>query len=232
MAFTKSYSWLLFDADGTLFDYDLAEAKALAGAFTDLGLRFEADTIPTYRKINAQVWLDFEQGKISALALRTLRFERLFQALDMQADSNVFSACYLRNLAQAGDLMPGARELLLDIQRRWRLGLITNGLKDVQRPRLARSGVGDCFEVVVISEEIGVAKPDPLFFEHAFTLAGFPPRETVLVIGDSLSSDIRGGMDYGLDTCWFNPGNIPADPQVPATYVIQQLNQLRALLGV
>ena len=112
----KSYTWLLFDADGTLFDYDRAESRALAGAFSDLGLVFEPDTLQVYREINAQVWLDFEQGKVTALRLRTLRFERLFQALGWEADPVDFSVRYLHNLSQAGDLMPGARELLLELQ--------------------------------------------------------------------------------------------------------------------
>ena len=228
----KSYTWLLFDADGTLFDYDRAESRALAGAFSDLGLVFEPDTLQVYREINAQVWLDFEQGKVTALRLRTLRFERLFQALGWEADPVDFSVRYLHNLSQAGDLMPGARELLLELQNRRHLALITNGLKDVQRPRLAHSGIRDFFEVVVISEEIGAVKPESAFFDAVFAQAGFPSRKGVLVIGDSLSSDIRGGLDYGLDTCWFNPQGNPSVESISPTYEIQKFAELKKLLGV
>ena len=225
------YQWLFFDADGTLFDYDLAEEKALEGTFHDLGLPFLPHWKTTYRAINHNIWMEFENGRISATALRTRRFELLFEAVQVQADPENFSRRYLHNLAHASDLMPGAEETICALGGRYHLAVITNGLKDVQRPRLARSPIGGRFEVVAISEEMGVAKPDPRFFDLALGLAGSPPRQHVLVIGDSLTSDIQGGNRAGLDTCWFNPKGLPADPRFPAKFEIREIQELSNLLN-
>ena len=230
-----TYHWLLFDADGTLFDYDLAEAKALEGTFHNFKLPFHTHSADTYRLINRQVWDDFEKGQISAEVLRTARFERLFEALKINAPGKRqsvldFSRQYLQNLAQAGDLIPGAFETLETLRKKYRLGIITNGLQDVQRPRLAASGIAAFFDVISISDELGVAKPDPRFFQQTFEHMGRPPRETVLVIGDSLSSDIQGGNQSGLDTCWFNPTGSPSNPSIPATFEIRNLTELIDLL--
>ncbi len=230
----SAYQWLLFDADGTLFDYDRAEAQALKGTFRDFNLPFEPEHAAEYQKINHQIWLDFENGQITAEALRVVRFERLFAATRVESGSPAFaeefSGRYLHNLALASDLMAGAEQVVRALKARYHLGLITNGLKDVQRPRLARSAIADCFEIVAVSEEMGVAKPDPRYFDAVFEMMGRPAREGVLVIGDSLTSDIQGGVKYGLDTCWYNPGGRASDPRFKATYQIQKLEELINLL--
>ena len=227
---TNTYRWLFFDADGTLFDYDMAEAKALEATFRDFDFPFLPATAEAYRVINKQVWLDFEHGRITSAQLRTIRFERLFEAVQLHASADVFSQGYLKNLAAASDLMDGAAELIHQLRRRYRLAIITNGLSDVQHPRLAGSGIADCFDFVGVSEDLKAAKPDPLFFERVFAHTGSPEKETVLVIGDSLTSDIQGGLNFGLDTCWFNPSGLPADPRFPAKFEIRHLNELPALL--
>ena len=113
-----------------------------------------------------------------------------------------------------------------------RLALITNGLKEVQRSRLAGSTIGDCFEAVVISDEVGAAKPDRAIFEIAFSRMNHPRNEQVLIVGDSLTSDIRGGADYGIDTCWFNPMRKPRDLDVESQYEISDLSELLDIVGV
>ena len=225
------YEWLLFDADGTLFDYDLAEDKALRGAYVEFGLAYDLRHGEAYRRINRQVWLDFEQGKITAEALRVRRFALLFEAMGIAADAKGFSDRYLAHLARAGDLLPGAEEVLRRLHGHYRMVVITNGLKEVQRPRLSSSPIAGLFAALAVSDELGVAKPDPRFFETVFDQIGSPPREKVLVIGDSLTSDIQGGNTYGLDTCWFNPLGKPVDPRIPARYEIRALPQLLDLLG-
>lgn len=225
------YEWLLFDADGTLFNYDLAEDKALRGTYAEFGLAYDPRHGEAYRRINRQVWLDFEQGKITAEALRARRFALLFEAMGITADAPEFSTLYLIHLSRASDLLPGAEEVLRRLHGRCRMVVITNGLKEVQRPRLSSSPIAGLFDAVAVSDELGVAKPDPRFFDAVFAQIGSPPREKVLVIGDSLTSDIQGGNNYGLDTCWFNPLGKPPDPRIPAHYEIRALAQLLDLLG-
>lgn len=224
------YDWLLFDADGTLFDYDLAEDKALRETFAEMNLAYEPQYGETYRQINRQIWSDFEQGRITAAALRVRRFALLFEALGAAADPQMFSNCYLARLAQAADLLDGAEAVVRRLRGHFRMALITNGLKEVQRPRLNSSAIAGLFDAVAVSDELGAAKPDPRFFDAVFSCIGSPPRDRVLVIGDSLTSDIQGGINYGLDTCWFNPLGKPADPRFPASYEIRSLAQLPDLL--
>lgn len=230
MKTTPNYTWLLFDADGTLFDYNRAEGKALADAFEAFDLAFDERTAALYRDINHQVWVEFELGRISSERLRVARFERLFQAMAAAVDPADFSRRYLLNLGQSSDLVEGALETIDGLRGSYRLGLITNGLSDVQRPRLAGSALADAFEVLAISEELGVAKPDARFFEVVLDQMGRPPREEVLVIGDSLTSDILGGLNAGIDTVWVNPAALPANPNIPATYEIRGIAELGPLL--
>ncbi len=225
------YKWLLFDADGTLFDYDRTEATALQRAFEEMGQRFEPGHVEVYRQINGQIWADFEQGRISQERLRTRRFELLFDAADIELSPEAFSARYLRYLAEGIDLVDGAEEVVRALYGRVRLMLITNGLQEVQRPRYARSALHGYFADLIISEEVGASKPDSRIFDVAFQRMGQPQREEVLMVGDSLSSDMRGGSDYGIDTCWYNPEQRPRSPDVEIRYEIQDLRQLLDLVG-
>ncbi len=225
-----NYQWLLFDADGTLFDYDRAESFALENTFRDLNLPMQPEDQETYRQINHQVWVDFENRKITAAALRTRRFELLFEAIQLKADAAGFSARYLVNLSQQSHLVEGAEAVIKALARKYQLALITNGLSDVQRPRLAGSPIAPFFQEVAISEEIGAAKPDPAYFQAVFDRIAPVQRDQALVIGDSLSSDIQGGINFGLDTCWYNPEGNPPKPGISPRYQIQHIEELLSFL--
>ncbi len=226
----SQYRWLLFDADGTLFDYDQAEAAALANTFREFDFQYRPEYAPVYREINGQIWRDFERGLIDQISLRTGRFVMLFKALELDADPERFSRKYLENLSMGTYLIDGAEEVLRILRSDFGLAIITNGLKDVQRPRFARSTIGEYFDVLVISEEVGAAKPDPAIFDVAFELIGQPPRKDVLMIGDSLTSDIAGGLGYGIDSCWFNPSHLEPVPDLDVQYEISDLRQLLNIL--
>jgi len=220
------YKWLLLDADGTLFDYDKAEAVALEKTFEQEGCGFEPSYAGVYRRINEQIWLNFEQGKISQDRLRTKRFELFLEAVHIESDPVLFSQRYLKHLADGAYLIKDAEEIVRSLHGRIGLLLITNGLKEVQRSRLAKSTIGKYFADVVISDEIGVAKPERQIFDVAFSKMGNPRKEEVLIVGDSLTSDIQGGSDYGIDTCWFNPERKSRDLNVEIRYEIHRLNEL------
>lgn len=227
-----AYRWLLLDADGTLFDYDRAELQALRLTFGGAGHPFQPAYAEAYRRINAAIWRDFELGQISQARLRTRRFELLFEDTGLPLEAEGFARDYLRYLAQGVDLVDGAEEVLCALQGRVGLALITNGLQDVQRPRLAGSAIGHLFDAVIISEEVGAAKPDPAIFQAAFERMGHPPREQVLMVGDSLTSDVQGAINYGLAACWFNPGGQPRPSGVDIRHEIQDLSELPSLLGL
>ena len=224
------YDWIFFDADGTLFDYDAAEAAALEGAFEACGLPYESEIRPLYSEINAGIWRDFELGRIGQKELKTARFDRLFDAVGLTADSTEFSRHYLAILGAQTSLLDGAESLVASLAENVRMLLITNGLAEVQVPRFAASSIHGCFAEIVISGEIGLAKPDPAIFDFAFERIDRPARDRVLMIGDNLGSDILGGANYGLDTCWFNPAGVANGHGVEPTYEIRELHEILDLL--
>ena len=225
------YDWIFFDADGTLFDYDTAEAAALQGGFEACGLPYRPEIGPLYSEINAGIWRDYELGSITQTRLKTERFRRLFGVLDLAADPEEFSRRYLEILSRQTALLEDAEEVVSALAGSVKLLLITNGLAEVQRPRFAASTIGMFFSEIVISEEVGIAKPDPAIFELAFDRIGRPARERVLMVGDNLGSDILGGARYGVATCWYNPAGSPNGHEVEPDHVIAGLRQLHAIVA-
>jgi len=225
-----SYDWVFFDADGTLFDYDAAQAAALEGAFETCGLPYAPEIGRLYSGINVDIWRDFELGAISQEALKTVRFDRLFEAVGLTADSEEFSDRYLEILGAQTALLDGAEDLVRALEGRVGMLLITNGLAEVQVPRFAASSIRGCFAEIVISGEIGLAKPDPAIFDFAFERIGRPDKERVLMIGDNLGSDVLGGANYGLDTCWYNPEGVANGCGVGRTYGIRALGEILGII--
>lgn len=225
----RPYRWLLFDADGTLFDYEQAEQVALTKAFGQIGVPFNAVHLTTYRRFNQEVWQAFERGHITPGDLKVRRFELLFEEMGVDFAPAAFSALYLAALADCSELVDGAHELLQALRRAYRVAVVTNGLRAVQRPRLERSAICDFVNELIISEEIGYAKPAKEFFDATFARLGQPPKHQVLIVGDNWTSDIQGGIQYGIDTCWFNPGRQPR-PNGAITHEVASLHELMDLL--
>ncbi len=226
----KHYLWLWFDADGTLFDYNRAEATALRQAFDSLSLPFEDSYLDIYRQINQGLWQALERQEITQAVLRLRRFELLLEAIHLSASPEQIGNIYLEQLATGADLIEGAYEVLEILHKTSRIAIVTNGLQSVQRGRLMRSTIQPFINEVIISEEIGAAKPHAAFFEAASARTGHPPKSDVLLIGDSLTSDIRGGADYGLDTCWYNPAGEPRPEGLPISFEIRHLRGLLELI--
>jgi len=227
------YDHLFFDADGTLFDFVAAEKWALSQVFLELGLPATDESIATYSRINNGIWLEFEQGLISMQELKTERFSRFFARHGVSGDPHRTARRYTEMLSRTYHLYPDTIEVLDALkERNIPMSLITNGIAAVQRGRLEATGTAHYFTVVAISEELGVQKPNPSYFTQTckmVTSAGFSMNNP-LVIGDSPTSDIRGGLDSGLDTCWINRFGMEPDPEIPATYEISSLYELLPLL--
>lgn len=221
-----SYDWLLFDADNTLFDFRQCERLALQAAIESIGLSFVDDHHAIYSEINHACWRDYELQKISKVELRQRRFRLFFAALEEKGDYQDFGRTYLERLSAAAVLIDGAAALLDRLRKHYRLALVTNGLKEVQRPRLRRAGLISLFEHIIVSDEIGHAKPHAAFFDYTFAQIGQPRRERVLIIGDNIHADIGGGLDYGIHACWYNPQRAAAVEDIRPTYEIQRLEEL------
>lgn len=225
------YSWIMLDADGTLFDFDAAEDAALARTLSEADIAADGEANRRYREISLQLWLEFECGTITLDRLKVERFERLVAELGHAADPQQLSRSYIEHLCNEAPLLPGAHGLVAELAADHQLVLATNGIAEVQRRRFEPSPIRPWFRHLVISEEVGAAKPQAEYFAHAFALMGNPRRTEVLMVGDSLSSDIAGGVAFGLDTVWFNPQRRPLNGGPRPTYEISALDQLRSLLG-
>jgi 2-haloacid dehalogenase len=224
------YKWLLFDADGTLFDFDRAEASALRKTMGQFGVPFTPERLATYRRINEQLWRDLENGLITPGVLGARRFELFFEELQLDLSPQGFSLAYLAQLGTCSELLEGAVEIIQTLHTRYQLAIVTNGLKAVQRSRLACSPIQDYIAEMVISEEVGAAKPDRAIFDAAFERIGRPLKSEALMIGDSLTSDMEGGYRYGIDTCWYNPTNQSQSIGMEITYQIRNLGELADIL--
>ena len=231
------YGLLFLDADGTLFDYDAAESEALVSTLAPLLSEEDLARAPAiYRRINQGIWLELERREITQAELAVERFRRLFRELGNEAgDAGELSRRYLDELALRSRLLDGAEETVRGLAARHRLVLVTNGLARVQRPRVERSAVASCFAALVISDEVGIAKPDPAILAYACSLvgerAGVRERRTMLMIGDSLKADVAAGAAFGIDTCWFNPSRQPSGGWPQPTYEISRLEELHRIAG-
>lgn len=226
----KKYKFILFDLDGTLFDYDKAEVDAFERSFMHFDIDYEERFLSEYKTVNKSVWRDYELGLISQVELRTRRFELLSDAIGIKLDAAEFSRVYLKFLSEGVYLLENVEETVNYLHDKYKLFLITNGISEVQRPRLSASSINKYFEDIIISEEAGSAKPDTGIFDVCFKKMNFPEKEEVLLIGDSLSSDIAGGNNYGIDTCWFNPGGDADALDLKIDYRINSIAELKTIL--
>ena len=225
------YYCILFDADNTLLNFDAAENKALTETLVNYGIEPDAETVQTYRTINEELWRQLEKGQIRREKLFGERFSRFLKAINAAGDGVEMNRCYLEQLSTHPDLMsPEVLDVLRELSEVATLAIVSNGAQKVQTRRLEESGVMNFMEDVFISEKMGCEKPNARIFDAALRALGVENREHVLMVGDSLSSDIQGGSNAGLDTCWYNPNHTENPGKVIPTYEIASLEELYPLV--
>jgi len=229
----RKYKAIFFDADDTLFDYPKAERAALRACLREFGLRIDLGTfLDAYRRHNRDVWQAFERGETDQVRLRVERFRRVaaeFGLGDLPVDR--VSPFYLEALSRQPQLFPGALATVRALAKKYPLALITNGIALVQRRRFAASPITAFFQAVVISEEVGIAKPDPRIFAPALRAIGVAAGD-VLYVGDSVTSDMAAARNAGMDFCWLNPTAAPVPADHAARYVIADIKELRGCPGL
>ncbi len=194
------YDWILFDADDTLFAFDAYRGLQLM--FSRYGVKFTKKHYKTYQAINKALWLHYQNGLMSAKDLQCQRFRAWADRLNCAAAE--LNSAFLSAMADICQPLVGALSLLNALQHHVKLGIITNGFTELQQQRLERTGLQAHFAFIVISEQVGSAKPQPVIFDHALQLMGQPARQRVLMVGDNLETDILGGLNAGFITCWLN----------------------------
>ena len=224
------YPYLLFDADNTLFDFDQAERNAHLLLCRAHGLAFSEEGYQLYHKCNADLWRDFDRGLCTKEYLLVERVRRYLAITGERANPEALNRDHLRALGEGAMLLPGAEELCRVLSRDHRLYLLTNAVASVQKTRFANSAIAPYFQGVFISEEVGVGKPDPAYFEYVFRAVPGLARDNALVIGDSLTSDIQGANNAGLPCCWFNPKGQPRPQGLRIDYEIRALEELYAIV--
>jgi YjjG family noncanonical pyrimidine nucleotidase len=226
------FSTLLFDLDHTLLDSDTSETEAFAQLLEEFGVGDPVEHFATYREINLALWAAVERGEMVPDEVHTLRFERFAATIGLDAEPQTMAQRYAAGMGAHGELYPGARDVLEQLAEVASLALITNGLSEIQRARIERLEIETYFDAIIISAEVGTAKPHTSIFDLVFEGLNNPGKHETLMIGDSLSSDIRGGTNYGIATCWYNPHGKLAGPDDQITHEITALDQLLALVDL
>ena len=217
------YRFLLFDADNTLLDFDENERVSIINTFRKFGLPCNEETLKLYHEINISYWAMLAENRITREELLIKRFETLFEKVGIKADPVETENYYRNQLGQGHQLVKGALDVCRTLCRDYRLFIITNGVARTQHERISASGLAPYMEKIFISDEIGHNKPAREFFDFVSSaIEGFEPSRA-LVVGDALYSDIRGGYDYGLDTCWLNIYNEKNTTEIRPTYEIRDI---------
>lgn len=221
---------VFLDLDDTILDFTRAEAEALRRALTEMDVPADTGVLARYHAINVAQWERLERGELTREQVLLGRFDILFGELGLRRSAREVCRRYEAYLGEGHWFVPGAEALLSALAPRYALYLASNGTAAVQHRRLESAGILPWFRGVFISQELGADKPSPAFFEKCFAaIPGFS-RDRAVMVGDSLTSDIRGGRDAGLRTCWFNPQGKPRRADIAPDYEVSALDQLPPLL--
>lgn len=222
----KPYEWILFDADETLFHFD--DFKGLARLFTSYDVNFTHDDYHEYQLVNQPLWIEYQNHKLTAKQVQEKRFQAWADKLSVSPRE--LNSAFLQAMAEICHPIEGAVELLDKLRGKAKLGIITNGFTELQIVRLEKTGLKDHIDLLVVSEEVGIAKPHPAIFDHAIERMGYPARDKVLMVGDNPDSDILGALNAGLHSCWLNRHNKSARIGINPHYEVNSFLELEDLL--
>lgn len=220
------YNCIMMDIDNTLLDFDAAERKALLETLQQFSLPCDEAAISRYHEINSSLWGELNKGKIRRDKLVVERFDRFVKEIGAAAKATELNRAYTEHLATHADVIPGAEEALQELAEVATMIAVSNGTESVERGRLKLSGFEKYFDDIFISEAVGVSKPNPKIFQMAMRKLGIEHSDKVLVVGDSLSADIQGGVNAGLDTCWVNMNGVENESGLTPTYEVKALSEL------
>lgn len=226
------YTCLLLDADNTLLDFDAAERQALTDTLIRYDLPHDEQALEIYHRVNRQLWDRLAKGELNKNKLFAIRFGQYLKACGLtdNGKGREMNEYYEDQLATHADVLPGALNALNELAEVATLAIVSNGSYKVQKPRIEASGVAQFMDGVYISEKVGASKPNPKIYEAALRDLGITNRSRVLVVGDDLLADIRGGQNAGLDTCWVNFSNCENETGVEPKHTVDSFEALFRLV--
>ena len=238
-----NYKLVLIDLDDTLFDYPKAENSAFRSTFEEMGFfkenrflknqnneEFYTEIKREYEKINSQLWKDLEKGIIDKEELKVIRFEKIIKKFKLEYDCQKMSEVYLKKLGEGIFPFKSTEKLCKYLHSKYKIGIVTNGIKEVQYSRIKNSSIANYIDKIIVSDEVGVNKPDKRIFEFAINYFGILDKSEVVMIGDSLEADIKGGINAGVDTCWVNLKNMKNKSKIIPKYEIRNLEEIFGIL--
>lgn len=226
----QRYDVVLFDADNTLFDFDAAEAQALDLTLAAYGYPVDDSARTCYLAINRDLWTRFDRGEVKREWLVVERFAALQRTLGGRHDPAEMNAFYLSRLAEGAQLLPGAEALCRALSPYCTLAIVTNGVASAQRGRFGRSPLKGLIPWLFISEEVGYQKPQRQFFDAVRSAMSPPSSARIVVVGDSLTADILGASNAGLDSIWYNPQGLPGRPDITPTFEARSFDRISQLI--
>lgn len=230
---TKKYSTILFDADNTLLNFDLDERQALIKAMTEYGVPVSEENIRIYVDINKGLWKQLEKGEITKPELKRVRYKLFFDAIGFRTDIDPFEVNerYLYLLGEGGNTLEGAKELCEELKNAgYDLYIVTNGVAATQARRLTKAGLLPYFTEIYVSDAVGFPKPKKEFFDYVLKEIPEKDKSKILLVGDSLSSDIKGAMNAGLDSAWLNLFGAEPGTQYSPDYIISDIREVKNIL--
>lgn len=224
------YETLLFDVDDTLLDFDLSENDALTRLFEQENMTVTPEMIARYKEVNEALWRAFERGEVSKSVLHNTRFSNFFKEYGIDVDGEHFEAGFQKYLQEAHFYVEGAYDVIAQLAENYDLYVVSNGKTTTQNKRLIDADLAKYFKGIFVSEQTGYQKPMIEFFDYVFTRIDGLDKNKTLIIGDSLTADIKGGLRAGIDTCWFNIRDIENTSDIQPHYEIKKLQELHTLL--
>ena len=222
---------ILLDLDDTIFDFHKAEKIALIKALNQLNITIDEKILRRYSQINAEQWKLLEQGKLKRQEVKVRRYKLLFEEIGEDKSAEDATKIYERNLAVGHYFIDGAEEMLKKLYKAYSLYIVSNGTAKVQKGRIKSSGIEKYVKGIFISEEIGFDKPNTEFFNYCFSKIADFEKEKTVIIGDSISSDIKGGKNAGIKTVWFNPKGLKNNSDIIPDYEIRKISEIYSLIN-
>ena len=221
---------LLIDLDNTLIDFNECARHSIMNAFEKLGFDYSPIVFDTFIEENVKIWKRLERGEITKPELRANRWNIILGRLGINFDGTILEEMFENGVAQGAYAVTGAYDLLDYLKDKYEMYIVSNGFRFVQESRLKIGDFNKYFNNIFVSEDIGIPKPAKEFFDYCFKSLDNPDKNDVILIGDSLSADIKGGNDYGIDTIWFNKNGEENLSAIKPTYIVNKLCEIKSIL--